>query len=114
MSSIAHGCPSMVYLLMVRWMKAGRPHESCCRNPNSCQPQLLACVALVSSMSLRQDNRVAAEETARAAGAGLKFLGERYRLTQTQIKRKNETTVGFMQRKLCLDECNPNELWECE
>ena len=46
-------------LLMVRWMKAGLPHESCCSMPISCQPQLLACVALVSSMSLRQAKRPA-------------------------------------------------------
>ena len=60
MSSIAHGSASMVYLLMVRWMKAGLPHESCCRKPNSCHPQSLPCVALINSMSLRQEKSPAA------------------------------------------------------
>ena len=98
MSSIAHGCPSMVYLLMVRWMKAGRPHESCCRKPNSCHPQLLACVALVSSMSLRQDNRVAA--VGQRGGKVVVFLSEkntRYRIISqawTHTKKETAHPVG--------------------
>jgi len=59
MASILQGSPSITYLLIVRWRKAGRPHESCCKNPNSCQPHSVILLDLISNMSLRQENKPA-------------------------------------------------------